>query len=79
VNANNPIWERTEILIGADGCARLADSHVFLAGLGGVGSFAAEALARAGVGSLTLADFDVVAPSNLNRQLCALGTTVGER
>ncbi|MCG6942584.1 MAG: tRNA threonylcarbamoyladenosine dehydratase [Thiohalocapsa sp.] len=79
MNADNPIWERTAILIGAEGCARLAESHVLLAGLGGVGSFTAEALARSGVGRLTIADFDVVAPSNLNRQLCALGSTLGAR
>jgi tRNA threonylcarbamoyladenosine dehydratase len=77
MSAPNPIWERTAILIGAEGCARLAESRVLLCGLGGVGSYTAEALARAGVGRLTIADFDVVAPSNLNRQLCALTTTVG--
>jgi tRNA A37 threonylcarbamoyladenosine dehydratase len=79
MSTDNPLWERTSILIGADGCARLAGAHVLLAGLGGVGSFTAEALARAGVGRLTIADFDVVAPSNLNRQLCALSSTVGLR
>ncbi len=73
----NPICERTSILIGIDGCVRLAGCRVLLAGLGGVGSFAAEALARAGVGQLTIADFDVVAASNLNRQLCALRSTLG--
>jgi tRNA A37 threonylcarbamoyladenosine dehydratase len=75
----NPIWERTSILVGTEGCARLAAAHVLLAGLGGVGSFAAEALARAGIGRLTIADFDVVAPSNLNRQLCALRSTIGAK
>jgi len=79
MSTDNPLWERTSILIGADGCARLAAAHVLLAGLGGVGSFTAEALARAGVGRLTIADFDVVAPSNLNRQLCALTSTVSLR
>ncbi len=77
MSAASPIGERTAILIGAAGCERLAAAHVLLAGLGGVGSFAAEALARAGVGRLTIADFDVVAPSNLNRQLCALHSTLG--
>jgi tRNA A37 threonylcarbamoyladenosine dehydratase len=77
MSTDNPIRERTSILIGAEGCERLAEAHVLLAGLGGVGSFAAEALARAGVGRLTIADFDAVAPSNLNRQLCALRTTIG--
>lgn len=70
-------FERTEILIGAEGVARLAASHVFLAGLGGVGSWCAEALARAGIGHLTLVDHDQVAVSNINRQLPALLSTVG--
>ncbi len=70
-------FARSEILIGEAGLARLAGSHVFLAGLGGVGSWCAEALARAGVGRLTLADMDRVAESNINRQLPALLSTVG--
>ena len=70
-------FERSHILIGAEGLARLAASHVFLAGLGGVGSWCAEALARAGVGRLTLVDMDTVAVSNINRQLPALLSTVG--
>jgi tRNA A37 threonylcarbamoyladenosine dehydratase len=70
-------FERSNILIGAEGLARLAASHVFLAGLGGVGSWCAEALARAGVGRLTLVDMDTVAVSNINRQLPALFSTVG--
>jgi len=72
-----PQFERAEILIGAEGLRRLAGSHVFLAGLGGVGSWCAEALARAGVGRLTLVDHDQVAVSNINRQLPALFSTVG--
>ena len=64
-----PQFERTEILIGTAGLARLGNAHVFLAGLGGVGSWCAEALARAGVGRLTLVDMDRVASSNINRQL----------
>lgn len=75
----NPIWERTRIVIGDDGVARLRSARVLLAGLGGVGSYAAEVLARGGVGHLTLADFDLVAPSNLNRQLVALGSTLGQK
>lgn len=73
-----PQFERTHILLGDDGLARLAGKHVFVAGLGGVGSYCAEALARAGVGRLTLLDHDVVATSNINRQLPALLSTVGQ-
>lgn len=72
-----PLSERTRILIGDAGVARLRASRVLVAGLGGVGSFVAEALARAGIGALTLVDHDRVAPSNLNRQLVALGSTIG--
>lgn len=68
---------RTEILIGVEGLARLRAAHVLVAGLGGVGSYVAEALGRAGVGRLTLLDHDVVTPSNLNRQLVALHSTLG--
>ncbi|MDD5365295.1 MAG: tRNA threonylcarbamoyladenosine dehydratase [Gallionellaceae bacterium] len=74
-----PQFERTEILIGRDGVERLAGKHVFLAGLGGVGSWCAEALARAGIGRLTLVDMDTVAISNINRQMPALLSTVGRR
>jgi len=69
--------ERTRILLGETGIARLRRRRVLVAGLGGVGSYAAEALARAGVGHLTLVDGDRVAPSNLNRQLVALRSTLG--
>jgi tRNA A37 threonylcarbamoyladenosine dehydratase len=72
-----PQFERTEILIGKTGIATLASKHIFVAGLGGVGSYCAEALARAGIGRITLVDHDHVAPSNINRQLPALLSTVG--
>ena len=68
---------RTEILIGAGGLARLRAARVLVAGLGGVGGHVAEALGRAGIGRLTLLDHDVVSPSNLNRQLLALHSTLG--
>ena len=71
-------FERTEILVDAEGVKRLAAKHVFVAGLGGVGSYCTEALARAGIGRLTLLDHDVVALSNINRQLPALLSTVGK-
>jgi tRNA threonylcarbamoyladenosine dehydratase len=71
------IHERTELLIGPEGLERLSRRHVLVAGLGGVGSYAAEALARAGVGRITLLDHDRVSPSNMNRQLVALHSTLG--
>ena len=73
------LLERTHILLGDEKLARLQNARVFIAGLGGVGSFAAEALARMGVGHLTLVDCDVVAASNINRQLVALNSTVGQK
>ena len=76
---HKPLFERTHIIVGDAGLARLHRAHVFVAGLGGVGSFVAEALARMGVGRLTLVDHDRVAASNLNRQLPALKSTVGRR
>ncbi|MBU2642850.1 MAG: tRNA threonylcarbamoyladenosine dehydratase [Gammaproteobacteria bacterium] len=76
--AQLPQFERTRILLDASEQARLAHAHVLVAGLGGVGSYCAEALARAGVGRLTLIDHDVVAISNINRQLPALLSTVGQ-
>lgn len=69
---------RTEILVGSDALGRLKEGKVCLAGLGGVGSYAAEALARAGVGKLILIDFDTVGPSNINRQLLATQDTIGK-
>jgi len=70
-------WERTEMLLGSEGVARLAKASVAVFGIGGVGGFTAEALARAGVGHLLLVDADVVAESNINRQIVADHTTVG--
>lgn len=75
----NPEWTgRTELLLGAEGVARLAEARVAVIGLGGVGSFAVEALARAGVGHLLLADPDRVDVTNINRQLPATVKTVGQ-
>jgi tRNA A37 threonylcarbamoyladenosine dehydratase len=70
-------YARSELLLGEAALARLRDARVTVFGLGGVGSFAVEALARAGVGHLRLVDHDVVGPSNLNRQLFALRSTLG--
>ena len=68
---------RTAMLLGQDGMGKLRRAHVVLFGLGGVGGYVAEALARAGVGALTLVDDDRVAESNLNRQIIATADTVG--
>ena len=69
---------RTQMLLGEDAMRILIGSHVAVFGLGGVGSYAAEALARSGVGELTLVDDDTVSVTNLNRQLEALWSTVGQ-
>ncbi len=73
-----PQFTRTHILLGDAGINKLSNKHIFVAGLGGVGSYCAEALARAGIGRLTLLDHDVVVSSNINRQLPALLSTVGQ-
>lgn len=73
------IHERTEILIGEDGLKCLGSKRVLIAGLGGVGGFAAEVVARANVGHITLLDHDVVGKSNLNRQIIALHSTMDMR
>ena len=67
-----------ERLYGVDGAQRIRDAHVVVVGVGGVGSWTAEALARSGVGQLTLVDLDHVAESNINRQIHAVSTTVGQ-
>lgn len=72
------IHERTRILLGDEGLSLLNGAKVAVLGLGGVGAAAAEELARAGVGNLLIADFDVVKESNLNRQLIALRSTLGQ-
>ena len=71
-------YSRTRQLIGEEGLALLKASSVLVVGVGGVGSYAAEAVARAGVGNITLMDGDSVQPSNLNRQLVALTSTIGK-
>ena len=69
--------ERTRIVIGDEGIKKLKDSRVLVFGLGGVGSFVVESLARAGIGNLTIVDFDKVDETNINRQLPALHSTIG--
>lgn len=71
-------FARSELLLGKEGMARLGAAHVAVFGLGGVGGHAAEALARGGIGRLTLFDSDVVSLTNLNRQLVATMDTLGE-
>ena len=70
--------ERTALLYGKERMDRLKESRVLVAGLGGVGAYAAEMLCRAGVGSLAIIDADTVSPSNINRQLPALHSTIGK-
>ena len=71
------IYTRTEMLLGSDAMAKLRGSTVAVFGVGGVGSYAAEALVRSGVGRILLIDGDCVVPSNLNRQLIADQSTLG--
>ena len=72
-----PWLERTELLIGSENVEKLQNANVLVVGVGGVGAYAAEMIARAGVGKMTLADADTVSESNINRQLIALHSTVG--
>lgn len=72
------VYERTERLIGEEALDKLKKSKVIVFGVGGVGSFVVEALARAGIGEITVVDKDVVDESNINRQLVALQSTVGK-
>jgi len=71
-------WERTRLLLGEEACNLLMQARVMVVGLGGVGSYAAEGLARAGIGELILVDHDRVVMSNINRQLVALTSTLGQ-
>ena len=70
--------DRTELLLGKDKMQRLRDAHVLVVGVGGVGAYAAEMLCRAGVGEMTLIDADTVQPTNINRQLPATHSTIGQ-
>lgn len=77
--ASAPHWlQRTELLLGEDALERLHNLHVLVIGLGGVGSYAAEFLTRAGVGRMTIVDGDTVDITNTNRQLPAMHSTVGK-
>lgn len=74
----NEYFERTERLLGKEGMEKLYAANVAVFGIGGVGSFATEALARSGIGRFTLIDGDVVSKSNINRQLIATTKTIGQ-
>ena len=71
-------FSRTELLIGYNGIEKLQNSHVAVFGIGGVGGFIAESLARCGVGKITLIDCDTISITNINRQIIALNSTVGK-
>ena len=70
--------DRTELLLGKEKMQRLRDAHVLVVGVGGVGAYAAEMLCRAGVGEMTIIDADTVNPTNINRQLPATHSTIGQ-
>jgi tRNA A37 threonylcarbamoyladenosine dehydratase len=74
---NNNWLERTTLLLGEDKLNLLREANVLVVGLGGVGAYAAEMIARAGVGRMTIADADIVSETNINRQLIALHSTIG--
>lgn len=71
------IYTRTNLLLGKENVETLKNSHVIICGIGGVGSFTLEALARVGIGKITIIDKDVVDITNINRQIIALNSTVG--
>ncbi|MEN9529081.1 MAG: hypothetical protein RI932_954, partial [Pseudomonadota bacterium] len=75
----NHRFSRLELLVGREGLGRFRGKHVAVFGVGGVGSFAAEGMARAAVGKITLIDHDEVCVTNVNRQLHAFTDTVGEK
>ena len=78
-NFSKDIFSRNELYWGSDFQNVLKSRHVAVIGLGGVGGYCAEALARSGVGKLTIMDFDTVSPSNVNRQIVALRSSLGQK
>lgn len=79
MNTENLSWQqRTALLMGDEKMERLRKAHVLVVGLGGVGAYAAEMICRAGVGRMTIVDADTVQPTNINRQLPALHSTLGQ-
>ena len=78
MNDKNQTFARFSMMIGEDGIEKLRNSHVIVFGVGGVGSYTVEALARSGVGHITMVDFDEISESNINRQLHSLRSTIGK-
>ena len=78
MNFSDPLFERSLLVFDESGLLKLQQAHVLVAGVGGVGGFVIEALARSGVGELTIIDHDDVSPSNKNRQIIALDSTLGQ-
>ena len=78
MNDNNQTFARFSMMVGEDGIDKLRNSHVIVFGVGGVGSYTVEALARSGVGQITMVDFDEISESNINRQLHSLRSTIGK-
>ena len=72
------IFTRTELLLGVEGINKLKNSSIAIFGIGGVGSYTVEALARSGVGHITIFDYDKICPTNINRQLIATQKTLGK-
>ena len=78
MNDKNQTFARFSMMIGEDGIEKLRNSRVIVFGVGGVGSYTVEALARSGVGHITMVDFDEISESNINRQLHSLRSTIGK-
>ena len=78
MNDKNQTFARFSMMVGEDGIEKLNNSRVIVFGVGGVGSYTVEALARAGVGHITMVDFDEISESNINRQLHSLRSTIGK-
>lgn len=74
----NPQFERTALIFGIENIEKLEKSRVLIFGVGGVGGFAVEALARSGIGAIDIIDNDIISESNLNRQIIALHSTIGK-
>ena len=78
MNYKNQTFARFSMMVGEDGIEKLRNSRVIVFGVGGVGSYTVEALARSGVGHITMVDFDEISESNINRQLHSLRSTIGK-